>query len=170
MRATATSWAAPTSVVQIVNTPPVASNTTTSVTENTSLVLSVAKLLSLAYDADGDSLSITSAGPTSTNGPADNVVLDNVAGTITYTPATDFVGTDMFSFVVSDTYGGSSTGTVLVTVTSASVPSPNIVVPPAYSNGTFSVTFAGIPGYTYTIQYCAQRHRWPLDFPHDPHR
>jgi autotransporter-associated beta strand protein len=141
------------SVAQIVNTPPIAPNTTASVTENASLVLSVAKLLSLACDADGDPLSITSASPTSTNGPANNVVLDTGAGTITCTPAANFVGTDLFSFIVSDSYGASSTGSVLVTVTSASVPSPNIVVPPSCANGVFSVTFAGIPGYNYTIQY-----------------
>ena len=43
---------------------------------------------------------------------------------------------------------------MLVAVTSASVPSPNVVIPPAYDSGsgTFSVTFAGIPGYTYPIQ------------------
>ena len=143
------------SLVQIVNTPPVAPNTNAGITENQTLVLSVAKLLSLAYDADGDSLSITSAGPTSTNGPADNVVLDTGAGTITYTPATNFVGADLFSFVVSDPYGASGTGAVLVAVSAATVPSPNIVVPPSYDSGsgTFSVTFAGIPGYSYTIQY-----------------
>jgi hypothetical protein len=143
------------SVVQIVNTPPVAPNTNAGITENTSLVLSVDKLLLLAYDADGDPLSITAAGPTSTNGPADNVVLDPDAGTITYAPATNFVGADSFSFVVTDTYGASGTGTVLVTVTSANVPSPNVVVPPAYDSesGTFSVTFAGIPGFVYTVQW-----------------
>jgi autotransporter-associated beta strand protein len=139
------------SVVQIVNTPPVAPNTNGGVTENSSLVLSVAKLLSLAHDADGDTLSITSAGPTSTNGGTVTLA----GGSITYVPVTNFVGTDLFSFVVSDSYGASSTGTVLVAVSAANVPSPNIVVPPAFDSGsgTFSVTFAGIPGYVYTVQW-----------------
>jgi autotransporter-associated beta strand protein len=145
------------SVVQVVNTPPIAPNTTAEVTENQTLVFSGVKLLSLCHDPDGDPLPITSAGPISTNNAAEslgnNVSLDNFAGTITYAPAANFVGTDLFSFVVSDAYGASSTGTVLVIVTSASVPSPNIVVPAAYANGTFSVTFAGIPGCTYTVQW-----------------
>ena len=155
------------SVVQIVNTPPIAPNANAGVTENTTLVFDGTKLLLLAYDADGDPLSITSAGPTSTNGGAVTLVGTN----ITYLPVTNFVGTDLFSFVVSDPYGASSTGTVLVTVTSANVPSPNIVVPPAYDSGsgTFSVTFAGIPGYTYTIQTANARER-PVDFPHKRHR
>ena len=86
--------------------------------------------------------------------PTDNVVLDTGAGTITYTPATDYVGSDSFTYTVSDNYGGTVTPTVFVTVTSAGAPSLNIVVPPAYdsASGTFSVGFAGIPGYTYTIQ------------------
>jgi autotransporter-associated beta strand protein len=139
------------SIAQIVNTPPIAPNTNAGVTENTTLVFDGTKLLLLSYDADGDPLSITSAGPTSTNGGT-----VTLAGTnITYVPVTNFVGTDLFSFVVSDPYGGSGTGTVLVTVTAASVPVPNIRVPPSYDggSGTFSVTFAGIPGYSYTIQY-----------------
>ena len=138
------------SLVQVVNTPPVAPNISGATTENQPLVLTDIKLLSLASDADGDILSLTSAGPTSTNGGT--VAL--VAGNLTYQPVTDFIGTDLFSFVVSDPYGASSTGTVLVTVTSASIPAPNVVIPAAYDSGsgTFSVTFAGIPGYIYTIQ------------------
>jgi hypothetical protein len=37
-------------------------------------------------------------------------------GTVTYTPATDFVGTDSFSYVVTDTAGETS-NTAMVTVT-----------------------------------------------------
>jgi hypothetical protein len=138
------------SIVQVVNTPPTAPQTNAGATQNQPLVLLNGKLLTLAHDADGDTLSITSAGPTSTNGGTVSLSSTN----LTYVPVTNFVGTDLFSFVVSDIYGGSATGTVQVTVTSANVPSPNIVVPPAYDSGsgTFSVTFAGIPGYTYTVQ------------------
>jgi hypothetical protein len=148
-----TSAAGTTSV--IVNTPPTHSDSTAGVTENSTLVLAVGKLLATASDADaGDTLSVTAAGPTSANGPANNVVLNSGAGTITYTPATDFTGTDTFTYTISDNYGGTVTPTITVTVSSANVPSPNIVVPPAYDSesGTFSVTFAGIPGYTYTVQ------------------
>jgi autotransporter-associated beta strand protein len=139
------------SLVQIVNTPPTTANTNAATAQNQALVLGDASLLSLASDPDGDSLSITSAGPTSTNGGTVTLA----GGNVTYQPVTDFVGTDLFSFVVSDPYGASATGTVLVAVTSASVPPPSVVVPPAYDSGsgTFSVTFAGIPNYTYSIQW-----------------
>jgi hypothetical protein len=136
------------SLMQVVNTPPVAPNANAGVTENATLVYDGTRLLLLSSDADGDPLSLASAGPTSTNGGT-----VTLAGTnIIYVPVTNFVGTDLFSFVVSDPYGGSGTGTVLVTVTN--VPAPVIAVPPAYDggSGTFSVTFAGIPGYSYSIQ------------------
>jgi hypothetical protein len=138
------------SIVQVVNTPPTAPNTNAGATQNQPLVLLNGKLLAMSHDADGDTLSITSAGPTSTNGGTITLTSTN----ITYMPVTNFVGADLFSFVVSDIYGGSATGTVQVTVTSANVPSPNVVVPPSYDSGsgTFHVTFAGIPNYTYTVQ------------------
>jgi hypothetical protein len=138
------------SVVQVVNTPPSAPYTSAGITQNQPLVYSGAKLLTLCHDPDGDSLSITSAGPTGTNGGTVTLA----GGNITYQPVTSFVGTDLFSFLVSDPYGAAGTGTVLVTVSSISLPSANVVIPPAYDSGsgTFRVTFAGIPNYTYSIQ------------------
>ncbi len=43
-------------------------------------------------------------------------------GTFTYTPYTDFAGTDTFVYTASDGYGGTDTGTVTVTV--ANTPAP----------------------------------------------
>ena len=138
-----------------VNRPPTCPDSTAGVIENQTLVLAIAKLLRRASDPDtGDTLSITAAGPTSTNGPANNVVLNSGDGTITYTPRTGYVGSDSFTYTISDNHGATFSPTVQVTVTSAGVPSPNIVIPPAIlPNGHFHVGFAGIPGYTYTIQY-----------------
>ena len=140
------------SVVQVVNTPPTTTNSNAGVSEDATLVLSVVKLRAKAKDADGDPISITAAGPTSANGPAGNVVLNTGAGTITYTPASGFVGSDSFTYTVSDNYGGTATATVYVTVTANSGLSPNVVGTPTYSNGIFRVTFAGIPGFAYTVQ------------------
>jgi autotransporter-associated beta strand protein len=136
-------------VVQIVNTAPIAPNTTAAVARNQALVLSTANLLSLAKDPDGDALSITSAGPTSPNGGIVSLTGTN----ITYMPVTNFMGADLFSFVVNDPYGASSKGTVLVEV-SATIPPPSgLVVPPTFSNGTFQVTFAGTSNTAYTAQW-----------------
>jgi hypothetical protein len=95
-------------------------------------------------------LSIISAGPTSTNGGAVSLTSSN----ITYVPVTNFVGLDLFNYTVSDGRGGTATGGVLVTVAAASAPSLNIVSgPEILADGHFHVGFAGIPGYSYTIQY-----------------
>jgi hypothetical protein len=44
-------------------------------------------------------------------------------------------------------------GTVNVTVTANNGGSPNVVSGPTYASGKFSVTFAGIPGIEYTVEY-----------------
>jgi hypothetical protein len=78
---------------------------------NTALNISASALAALHYDADGDTLTITAVSSTSTNGPPNNVSL--TAGTITYTPATDFVGADQFTYTISD---GWSTRRALSTI------------------------------------------------------
>jgi hypothetical protein len=40
------------------------------------------------------------------------------SGVVTYTPATDYVGTDSFTYTISDGNGGTATGTVNITVNS----------------------------------------------------
>ena len=139
--------------MQVLDRAPTSRDITASTTANHPLVLALDKLLARASDPDaGDILAVTAAGPASTNGPASNVVLNSGAGTITYTPATGYVGADSFTYTVSDNYGRTVTPKVTVTVTSAGGVSPNVVSPPTYSNGTFRVTFAGIPSFQYTIE------------------
>jgi hypothetical protein len=111
--------------------------TSARVTQNLMLVLTNTKLLSLCSDPDGDPLSLVSAGPTSTNGGTVNLT----DGTLTYQPVTDFVGTDLFSYTISDGRGRSATDIVS---------GPDLL-----PNGHFHVGFAGIPGYSYTVQYSA---------------
>jgi hypothetical protein len=131
-----------------VDRAPVAANTTSGTTQNQSLVIPIVKLLDQCTDADGDTLTILSAGSGSVHGVA---TLGDDA--ITYVPATDYIGSDSFSYEISDNRGGTAFGTVTVTVTPASAPSLNIVSPPTSVNGHFQVGFAGIPGVSYTIQY-----------------
>lgn len=57
----------------------------------------------------------------STSAPAHGTVVDNGDGTYTYTPATDYVGTDAFTYTVTDKSRQSATGTVTITVTAAPV-------------------------------------------------
>ncbi|MEE4376480.1 MAG: Ig-like domain-containing protein [Candidatus Competibacteraceae bacterium] len=48
--------------------------------------------------------------------PAGGTVLVNADSTITYTPNPDFVGTDVFTYTITDAFGQSDTATVTVTV------------------------------------------------------
>ena len=93
-----------------VNDNPVALNDVASTLEETAVSIHV--LDNDSDTADGDTVTVTSVGAAG-NGTA---VL-NPDGTITYTPALNFAGSDSFSYSVGDGHGGSATATVLVNVT-----------------------------------------------------
>jgi hypothetical protein len=65
----------------------------------------------LAFDPEGDTLEVTAV----TQG-ANGTVAINLDGSITYTPDTDFEGTDSFTYTVEDEDENPSTGTIEVTV------------------------------------------------------
>jgi Bacterial Ig domain/Cadherin-like domain/CARDB/FG-GAP-like repeat/SdrD B-like domain len=76
-----------------------------------------ANVLANDTDADGDALTLTAV----TQG-ANGSVVSNADGTIAYTPAPNFHGSDAFTYTVSD--GQRGTATAAVTVDVASVPDP----------------------------------------------
>ena len=71
-------------------------------------------------DVDGDALTVTGV-TQSTHGE----VMLNTDGTVRYTPASNFNGSDSFTYTVSDGHGGTATATVNVTVTPVNDP-PNM--------------------------------------------
>ncbi|HQL80391.1 MAG TPA: cadherin-like domain-containing protein, partial [Verrucomicrobiota bacterium] len=117
--------------------------------KNTAASIYKVKLLAGATDADGDPLSISAAGPGSVEGGA--VVVQ--ANDVKYTPLTDFFGSDSFTYTISDGQGGTAVGTVNVTVSYGGGLSPNLVYWPTYDGTKFVVTFAGIPGYEYGVEW-----------------
>jgi hypothetical protein len=92
-----------------VNTPPVARDDSASTSPDASVMIGV---LANDSDADGDTLTVTSAGPA-----AGGSVLNNGDGTVTYTPAAGSTGSDSFSYSISDGRGGSASANVTVTLT-----------------------------------------------------
>lgn len=94
-----------------VNRSPVAWDDFATTAVGTPVTLNV---LANDTDADGDTLAVTSV----TQGQHGTVVR-NANGTVTYTPASGFSGSDRFSYTLSDGKGGSTTGSVSITVTSA---------------------------------------------------
>lgn len=91
----------------ITNPAPVAANDTASTDEDTPVTIDV---LANDTDPDGDALTVISA--SATNG----TVIRNADGTITYTPAADYFGTDTITYTISDGEGGTSTATVDLTI------------------------------------------------------
>ena len=70
---------------------------------------------------------------------------------ITYTPVAGYVGADSFSYTVSDAIGASASAYVFVQVRATNQISGNMLPLSAISGG-YLVSFAGIPGRTYSVQ------------------
>jgi hypothetical protein len=129
-----------------VNRPPVVTNSTAGVEENTALIIDAQKLLLRASDPDDDPLAVVSVASPSTN---NGTVTLTVTNTIVYLPPTNYVGMDLFTFTVGDGRGGFTSGEILVSVVSSQGFNQ---VSFTISNGLPVLTYSGIPGYTYTIE------------------
>ncbi|MBV9929944.1 MAG: tandem-95 repeat protein [Alphaproteobacteria bacterium] len=108
------------------NSPPVANTDTLAATdEDTPKTYAATDFTGNDSDPDGDSFSITSV----TNGSHGTAVL-NGDGTVTYTPASNYNGSDSFTYTITDSHGAATVGTANVTVNavndqvSATVPAP----------------------------------------------
>ncbi len=135
-----------------VNNPPVASADTLTRANNTK----VAKVLKSALiandtDPDGDTLSITAVSNPQPSG-ATVVIAGNF---VVFTAPTTTAGNGSFDYTLSDGSGGHTvTGSVTVSEISATTPvgAPNAIrILP--SGLDFVVTFIGVPGNPYRIQY-----------------
>jgi hypothetical protein len=92
-------------------------------------------------DLDLDTISMISVAGTTTNGGT----LSNDA-TYIYVPASTVE--DAFTYTVSDGFGGTNTGTVLISIVTGGTVQGLTVNP----GGTTTTTFAGIPGYPYLAE------------------
>ena len=107
----------------IANPPPVAKNDAFAVTLNTKLTVSAASQGILANDSDpdGEAIQVTSPGTFAT---AKAIVELHSDGTFVYTPNTNAVGYDQFTYTVSDANGVSNTATVSFTISAANGDDP----------------------------------------------
>lgn len=92
------------------NTDPVAQDDSATTEPGTSVTIDV---LANDDDADGDSLSVTGV-----TDPGNGIAIYTISD-ITYTPDADFIGTDRFTYTVSDGNGGTASATVIVEVQEA---------------------------------------------------
>jgi hypothetical protein len=103
--------------VQFINRGPLAANDAISVPAGSAPT--TINVLANDSDPDNDTLSVTTVG-TPANGSA-----TIVAGGISYAPAAGFVGTDTFTYAISDGNGGTAQAAVTVTVTAVQPPPVN---------------------------------------------
>lgn len=111
--------------------------------------ISIAELLSNDTDADGDSLTVSLPGSTSTNGASVSIS----GGWVVYRAAPDN-SDDSFEYAVSDGNGGSVTGTVTVTTRDNSSQSANILST-GMDGADVIITFQTIPNTSCKVQYSA---------------
>ncbi|GAA6139735.1 hypothetical protein NBRC116583_34820 [Arenicella sp. 4NH20-0111] len=116
-----------------VNTPPMGGIDQASTQQGVGLTLQITELLGNDNDADNDVLSITAVADM-VNGTA---VLDLDAGTVQFTPASDFFGDASFDYILSDGQDSVSV-TVSVEVTEGSDPPSN--TPPVGGNDLATTT------------------------------
>jgi VCBS repeat-containing protein len=99
--------------VNPVNDAPVAIGELFTLPEDTTLTIGAGQSL-LTNDTDVDSASLTVSGLTT---PVSGTLALNPDGTLSYTPAANFFGTDSFTYVVNDGSTNSNTATVTLNIT-----------------------------------------------------
>lgn len=139
-----------------LNNAPVATNYTFTVVSNNTFKVPISTLLSTATDPDGDSITFVSV----TSVTAQNGTAARSGNWVLYKPPANFTGNDSIIWVMQDSEGDQSTGTILAQVTPAPAPpnqpTLNLVsitfdMAPGATDAT--LRFVGLPGETYTVQY-----------------
>ncbi|MCX6928963.1 MAG: choice-of-anchor D domain-containing protein, partial [Verrucomicrobia bacterium] len=141
----------------VPNTAPIATADYGATRQNTALTISAVKLACTDADAEGQALTVTGVSATSAQGGTVTLV----SGIVTYTPPSPgFVGSDSFAYTVSDGHGGTATGTVTVSVTSASGQSSNLKI--WASSGHCRIRIAGLSGYKYRLERSNDLQTWEV--------
>ena len=134
--------------VGFLRAPLLAADIPAATLQNRSMGLDTSKLVACASNSLPYTMSVSAVSSTSTNGGSVSLS----GSTITYTPKSGFVGTDRFTYTITDGHGGTAIGTVIVQVRSSTQLSANMLPLVPTGNGGYQVSFAGVPGRTYTLQ------------------
>ena len=132
---------------QLINAPPIAGAAVIFRPPAGGTKVPVSDLLTNDVDPDGYPISLRSFSSTGAEGGAVSLV----DGWLFYTPPADYAGPDSFGYTIQDPFGATASGTV--TVEPLLTPATQSATFVSETNGTYSVTFTGIPWDTYTIQY-----------------
>jgi hypothetical protein len=138
----------------LINSAPVAQTATYPRPANFTLKIRIATLATNWSDADGDTITLTSAGPTSTNG-----VSVSKDSTYIYYSSTNGSNPDQFSYVISDGFV-STTGKVSIVVTSIPATASTSTNQITFNGGVPTLHLAGIAGRTYYVQASTNMIDW----------
>ena len=137
------------SFTQNINAPVVANADTLERYPLSTIKVRKSALLGNDTDADNDPLTFVSVSGTSTNSGT-----VTVSGQwITYHPPAGYTGVDAFTYVVTDSHGSTNTGTVVVNVKPDSALAAQDLSIESLGGGSFRIRGAGVPNYSYRIQY-----------------
>jgi VCBS repeat-containing protein len=125
--------------VSAVNNAPVAVNDAYSTNEDTALNRAAPGVLSNDTDADGDNLTAVKV-----SNPSHGSVTLNSNGSFTYTPTSNYNGTDAFTYKANDGKVDSNTATVNITINA--VNDTPVAVNDAYSTNEDTVLNRAVPG------------------------
>ena len=129
-----------------VNRPPVCNPVALSRYPTQGSKLTAAQILAQVTDPDGDAVTVTGvSGGT-------NAAVSLLGGFVFYTPNAGNTIADSFTYTVTDARGATASGTVNVSIVVDNAPSQNITKLTVQGN-TVTIDFAGIPGFTYGLQY-----------------
>ena len=127
-----------------VNNIPVANEDNVTTIVDTTVVVS--NVLANDTDGDGDVLSVVL--PTPTTLPVNGSVIYNGSGTFTYSPNTGFIGTDSFTYTVTDSID-SAVGTVTIAVTPPGTPIDMVTLMSTAEGGVAGIENAQANVYAY---------------------
>jgi autotransporter-associated beta strand protein len=143
----------------VTNHPPAAALMTVHTSSGVSVKIKLSDIATNWSDVDADTISLTAINLSSTNGVP--LTLLNVTTNLdgSYVVANNaFLGypgttnaNDQLSYTISDGQGGSMTGLINIAV-SGGLSSGQVTGIIATGGGPVTVSFAGIPGYTYIVQ------------------
>ena len=134
----------------VTNHSPVAGTAYFNRPQNISLKLAISGLLTNVTDADSDTITLTGV---SSSTPGATVKTNSTQ--VLYA-STNNAG-DSFSYTVSDSHGGSATGSVVITVAGQNT-GQNATV--SISGSTATLTFYGVPGLSYITQRSTNLTDW----------
>jgi hypothetical protein len=138
----------------LINSAPVAQTATWPRPANFALKIRIATLATNWSDADGDTITLTSVGPASTNG-----VSMSKDGTYIYYNSTNGSNPDQFSYVISDGFT-TTAGMVNIVVTSIPATASTATNQITINGGVPTLHLAGIAGRTYYVQASTNMIDW----------